>query len=408
MPQRLSAEVVSIGTELLLGQIVDTHAPSMARLLAECGIGCRRRTTVGDNFERIVQVLGESLDRSDVVVCIGGLGPTNDDLTREAIAAALDEPMVHEDAYESELRAWFAARGYTFAERNAKQADRPACGEMIANPNGTAPGLWCAKNGKTVIALPGPKNEFEPMAQGPVRTRLEQLGAGVIHSRVLRIIGLGESAVDEMLDDLMAGDNPTVAPYAHTGEVHLRVTARAETREAAETIIEPLHDEIASRLGRHLFGTDTTTLEEAIVLEFAATGRTLALAESMTGGQVAARLTSVPGASQVFRGGVVAYTQAAKETLLGVPEAMLAQFGPVSSEVAEVMARGVRERLHATVGLAITGNAGPTTEPGGQPVGKVFLAVVDGNAVRIEEGNYRGLREDIQRRAAQSALAMLR
>jgi len=402
------AEIVSVGTELLLGQILDTHAPTMARILAECGIGCRRRTTVGDNFDRLVETLREALARADVVVTIGGLGPTMDDLTREGIAAALGEGLVRETQYEQELRQWFAARNFPFAESNSKQADRPESGRFIPNPNGTAPGLLCEKNGKVVVALPGPKGEFDPMANGFVRDYFERLGGGVIHSRVLRVIGIGESQAEKMVAHLMASENPTVAPYAHTGEVHLRLTAHAATKAEADALIEPMHAKIAEILGANLFGTDSTTLEQSVIESMSERNATLAVAESMTGGQLGQRLTTVPGASKVFLGGIIAYSVPAKEQFLDIPAGLLAQFGPVSAECAAAMADSARTKLGATYGLSITGNAGPTADVDSKPVGTVFLALSGPNGTEVREEKYRGVREDIQRRATQTALSWLR
>ena len=402
------AEIVSVGTELLLGQILDTHAPTMARILAECGIGCRRRTTVGDNFDRLVETLKEALSRADVVVTIGGLGPTMDDLTREGIAAALGDALVREDSYATELREWFAARNFPFAESNAKQADRPESGQFIPNPNGTAPGLLCEKNGKVVIAMPGPKGEFDPMANGYVRNYLERLGGGVIHSRVLRVIGIGESQAEKMVAHLMESENPTVAPYAHTGEVHLRVTAHAATKVEADALIDPMHEKIADILGSNLFGVDNTSLEQSVIDSFVRKGATLAVAESMTGGQLASRLTAAHGASKALIGGVVTYSIAAKESLLGISPGLLAQFGPVSSECAEAMAIACREKLGTTYGVSITGNAGPSSDVDGKPVGLVYIGLSGSNGTVVREEKYRGVREDVQRRATQTALAWLR
>jgi len=402
-----TAEIVSVGTELLLGQIIDTHAPVMAQILAECGIGCQRRSTIGDNFSRLTDALRESLSRADVLVTIGGLGPTMDDLTRDAIAAALGDSLVRDEAYEAELRAWFASRNYEFAESNAKQADRPESGITIKNPFGTAPGLLCQKNGKVVIALPGPKGEFVPMAQGPVREFLETLGGGVIHSRVLRVIGIGESMVEQMLAELMDAENPTVAPYAHTGEVHLRVTARAKTKAEANVLIDPVEAQIRSILGDHLYGTDDTTLEESLLRVLESKGQTVAVAESMTGGQLAGRLTAVPGASKVFIGGWVTYTVSMKENALGIPGDLISEHGPVSAAVAGQMAIAARIRSGATFGIAITGNAGPTADVDGKPVGLVFISTSTETGTKVEELKLRGTREDIQRRTTQTALSLL-
>ncbi len=405
----MTAEIVSVGTELLLGQITDTHAPLMARILAECGIGCTRRATIGDNMDRLVGTLKGAIERADVVVTIGGLGPTLDDLTRDGIAMALGDEMEEVPEVAEKLRQFFASRNIRMAESTLRQAQKPTSATLVDNPNGTAPGLICQKNGKVVIALPGPKGEFDPMAQGPVRQFLEQLQGGqVIHSRVLRIIGMGESHVEERVRDLMDGENPTVAPYAQTAECHLRVTARAENREAADLLIDPVVDEIRSRLGNHLYGFNETTIEAATLDLLVAKGETVAVAESMTGGALGARITSVPGSSKAFKGGVIAYTVSAKESVLGVPSEIIAAHGPVSEEVAKAMAEAVRDRLGATYGVSITGNAGPTADVDGKPVGLTYIGVAGPNGTTVEHAQYRGLREDIQRRATQTALAQLR
>lgn len=408
MTNMQTGEIISVGTELLLGQIVDTDAPVMAQILAECGIGCQRRATVGDNLDRLVETLKGSLSRSDIVVTIGGLGPTQDDLTRDGIAAALGEKLVRNATYETDLRNWFADRGYTFAESNAKQADVPESGRMIENPNGTAPGLICEKGGKIVIALPGPPGEFIPMAHGPVRTFLEGLGGGVIHSRVLRVIGIGESTLEEMIQHLIDQENPTVAPYAHTGEVHLRVTSRATTKALADELIEPVHQEISKILGSHLYGTDQTSLEESVVHLLSKQSRTLASAESVTGGQFATRITAIPGASKVFVGGAVAYTPSAKTLLTDVPADLIEQFGAVSAEVTDALATGIRARLGTDYAVAITGNAGPTVDTGDKQVGQVFIAIASSTGTKVGSHRFRGTRNDIQRRATQTALSDLR
>ena len=405
----MRAEVVSVGTELLLGQITDTHAPRMAKLLAECGIACERRATIGDNLARLTGALKESLARADVLVTIGGLGPTEDDLTRDAIAAALDETLVPVPEVEERLKAFFASRGIPWVTSNARQATRPESATLIDNPNGTAPGLWCRKDGKTVIALPGPRGEFNPMADGAVRAILEELGGGVtIHSRVLRVAGIGESMVEERIRDLGHGDNPTVAPYAHTGEVHLRLTARAQGRAAAEALIDPVEAAIRARLGDAVYGRDDTPIEAAILQTLNEKSASVALAESMTGGGLAERFTAVPGASiHGFRGGVVVYTPDAKTALLGLDAAMVEAEGPVSEAVAAELARAVRERLGATYGVAIVGNAGPGADVDGKPVGLVYVGVATPEGVSVDRSQFRGTREDVRRRGQQTALTLL-
>jgi nicotinamide-nucleotide amidase len=405
----MNAEILSVGTELLLGQIVDTHAPTMAKILAGCGIGCSRRTTIGDNWDRLVGALKESLGRADLVVTIGGLGPTGDDLTRDAIAAATGDELERVPEVEARLREFFTSRGLRFAESNARQADKPKHGRQIDNPNGTAPGLICEKDGKVVIALPGPKGEFNPMAEGPVRTYLEALqGGGIIHSRVLRVIGVGESQMEARVKHLMDSENPTMAPYAQTGECCLRLTARAASRPEAERMLDPLEAEVRKILGSAVYGIDGATLESAVIDLLVDRGETVAVAESMTGGQLGARLSSTPGSGNGFVGGAIVYSVAVKEAALGVDHELLKEHGPVSAEVAGAMASGARERFGATYGIAITGNAGPTSDVDGKPVGLAYIAVSGPDGVEVTEQKYRGVREDIRYRATQTALAQLR
>ena len=405
----MNAEIVAVGTELLLGQITDTHSVTMARILAECGIGCRHRQTVGDNLDRIVEVLRQALSRADVVVCIGGLGPTADDLTRDAIALALDDTLETVPEIEERLRRWFASRNYTWVESNARQAQKPTCAELVPNPNGTAPGLVARKNGKTVFALPGPRGEFDPMAYDAVKPMLETLGGGVvIHSRVLRITGVGESAVEERIKHLMESENPTVAPYAQPSEVHLRLTARAVDLSSAEALLDPVEAAIRAELGSAVYGLNKTTLEEAVINLLIERGETVSTAESMTGGGLGSRLTMVGGASAAYLGGVVTYTAGAKASLLEAVTGALAEHGPVSAETASAMAESVRGQLSSTYSVAITGNAGPTSDVGEKPVGLVYIAISSPAGTSVEECKFRGIREDIRARAEQTALRLLR
>ncbi|MBX7132856.1 MAG: competence/damage-inducible protein A [Fimbriimonadaceae bacterium] len=405
----VNAEIVSVGTELLLGQTVDTNANALALLLAEIGIGCRNRQTVGDNLGRLTEALKTALDRADVVITIGGLGPTQDDLTRDGIAAALGEAMVVDEGVAERLRRLFAQRNLPWVESQIRQAMRPPSGSPIDNPNGTAPGLFCRKNGKTVIAMPGPPAEFVPMLQGPVREALLDLGGGgVIHSRTLRISGMGESIVEDRLRDLMDADSPTVAPYAKTAEVHIRVTARAENIDRANTLIEPVLKEIRSRLGRVIYGADETTLEEAVLSLLRTEGATLAVAESCTGGLLGGRLTSVAGSSDVFMGGAITYTNEMKVLLLGVESDTLERHGAVSPETAGEMARGAKERFGSDYAISITGIAGPGGGTDEKPVGLVYIGVAGPQEVRIIERRFRGLRQSIRTRSTQAALDCLR
>lgn len=405
----MNAEIVSVGTELLLGQIIDTHAPYMARILADCGIGCTRRQTVGDNLERLVESLNLALSRADIVVCIGGLGPTQDDLTRDGIAASLQDDLILDPGYEETLREIFATRKFKWVESNRKQAMRPTSARFVDNPNGTAPGLICQKNGKVVIALPGPRNEFNPMADGPIRAFLETVQGGqVIHSRTLRICGLGESFVEEQIAELLDSENPTVAPYAHPSEVHLRLTARANTREEADDIIDPIDWKIRQILGNAVYGTNDTTLEEATVKLLIQKSETVGVAESITGGWVGQRFTTVSGSGEAFLGGMITYDLGVKENLLGVQTSTLQKHGPVSEETAKEMALNVREMLKATYGISLTGNAGPTADVDEKPVGLVYIGLAGPNGVEVKEHRLRGARNDIRQRCTQLALVQLR
>ncbi len=405
----MTAEIVSIGNELMDGFTIDTHAATMSRILAECGVDCHHRQTVRDDWEVLVAALKEAIGRSDVVITIGGLGPTGDDLTREAIAAALGDEMVHEAEFEERLRKFFESRKMIYTEAQKKQTMRPASGRLIDNPNGTAPGLVCEKDGKTVIALPGPRGEFVPMSEGFVREFLSQRTGGVvIVSRTLRLCGIGESQAEVRIKDLMYQENPRVAPYAQPAEVHLRVTAKGATREDALAVLEPTEQKIRAVLGEFVFGVDKTTLEEAVLALLRARKQTVSVAESLTGGEMGARFTSVPGASDTFLGGVISYTSAVKESCLGVTPETLSEHGPVSEATAREMAEGVRSRLGSTYGLSFTGNAGPTSEMDGKPVGLAYIAIAGPEGTVCEEFKFHGTREDVRRRCTQSALVSLR
>ncbi|MDW8107046.1 MAG: competence/damage-inducible protein A [Armatimonadota bacterium] len=404
----MTVELVSIGTELLLGQIVDTNAAWLSARLAEIGVSLYRRTTVGDNLERIVSALREALSRADGVIAIGGLGPTDDDLTREAIATVLGEPLVLDEAEATRIKAFFAARGREATERQLRQALRPASAQPIPNPYGTAPGLYAEWQGKLIFALPGPPNEFQPMATEQVLPRLAaRTGGRVIRSRVLRLCGIGESDAEAQLHDLVSSENPTLAPLAKLGEVHFRITARADSPEAAEQMISTMERAVRERLGAYIYGTDETTFEQAVVHKLIEVGQSLAVAESCTGGLLGHRITSVPGSSEVFIGGVICYSNALKQALLGVPEEVLATHGAVSEPTARAMAEGVRQRLGSYWGIGITGIAGPGGGTPTKPVGLVYVGISDPTATVVRHQVFPGDRETIKYRATQYALWLL-
>lgn len=404
------AETLSVGTELLLGDTVDTNAVHLARLLPRLGVSLLFRTTVGDNPERIRASLRLALSRSDVVLTIGGLGPTEDDLTKEMVAEVLGVALAEDAAHRQWLEGWLSGRTGvppTFW----KQALVPAEGRGLPNPNGTALGALFEKNGKSVLCLPGPPNEFIPMVEASIEPYLREKTTGeraVIQSRALRIVGMGESTVEERIRDLMAGNNPTVAPYAKTGEVHLRVTARAPSEAEAMALIAPVEDAIRARLGDVVYGVDKETLESSVVGLLQLLGQTLATAESCSGGLIAKRLTDVPDASRAFGLGLVTYSNEAKTQFLGVPEELLARVGAVSPEVARAMAAGARRAAGSDLAVSVTGIAGPGGGSDAKPVGTVYLALAwDGGAVS-EHHHFLGSRADVAYRSAQAALALVR
>lgn len=406
----LRAEVVSVGTELLLGQIVDTNAAYLARVLSELGISLYRRTTVGDNMDRLLAALRQALEESDVVITIGGLGPTMDDITRDGLALALEDTLVQNDQIADRLREFFRSRGMAVLESNLRQAMVPTHGRAIENPNGTAPGLLFEKDGKIGIALPGPPNEFIPMVDNHVAPYLRQKtgNVGTIRSLVLRVAGVGESAVEDKIKDLMQDANPSVAPYAKVGEVHLRVTARADTAEQADVLINQRAALVRERLGVAVYGENEDPLEKAVVHLLKERGQTVSTAESCTGGLVAQRITDVAGSSAVFIGGVVAYSNQVKTVLVDVPEEMLARVGAVSPDVGQALAEGARKRFGTDYGIGITGVAGPDGGTPDKPVGLVYIAVAYPGGSEVDKANFIGSRQIVRHRASQTALNMLR
>ncbi|MBA2133456.1 competence/damage-inducible protein A [Capillibacterium thermochitinicola] len=405
----MRAEIISVGTELLLGEIVDTNAAFLSQELAALGIELYHRTTVGDNAGRLKQALTEALARVDLVITSGGLGPTDDDLTKETVAEVLGLPLVLHQPSLAWIEEYFAKTGRCMPENNYKQALIPAGGEALPNRKGTAPGVSVRKEGKWVICLPGPPQELCPMFREYVRPLLAAESRGVIRSRVLRLCGIGESALAKEIADLLANQtNPTLAPLASEGEVRLRITAFAESVAKAEAAIADLEQKLRARLGQMIYGVDDETLEAVVVGLLRQRGETLAVAESCTGGLLANRITDVPGASTVFDRGVVVYSNRAKEELLGVPAAVIEQVGAVSPEVATLMARGVRDRTGSDWGIGITGIAGPGGGTAEKPVGLVYFALAGPGVNLVREARFTGDRQQIKRRTTQAVLDLLR
>jgi len=407
----MRAEIVSIGTELLLGQITDTNAAELGATLAETGIDHYHRQTVGDHQGRLVEALRLALARAEIVFTIGGLGPTEDDLTRNAIAEATESELVLDSTVEQHLRELFTRRSIPWTDSQARQAMRPSHATVIQNPNGTAPGLICPVGDKFIIALPGPKNEFRAMLLNQVRTWLiEVSGAEAIISRVLRVVGIGEAMVEKELLDLMQATDPTLAPYAKVGEVHLRLTTRGDG-EQGQARLERLEQEIRSRLGTAVFATGETTLEAVIVDATRSQHGSIAVAESCTGGGLGAAITSVDGASDVFMGGIVAYTPEVKFAALDVSWEILNADGPVSEACAKAMADGARSRLNSTFGVSITGVAGTEAiiENGiEKPSGLVFVGLSTETGTKAFRFQFSGNRETIRTRAVRTALMLIR
>jgi nicotinamide-nucleotide amidase len=406
------AEIISVGTELLLGQVVDTNAVYLSSLLPKFGIDLYYRITVGDNSSRLTEALKTALSRSDLVFTIGGLGPTQDDLTKETVAQLVGDEMVLDEEIAAKLRGFFAARGVEMPSSNLKQAMVPRRGRTFPNPLGTAPGVaFETDDGKAVILLPGPPREFTAMVDQCVVPYLqEKFGqtAGVIRSRVLRLTGIGESSVEDAIKHLLSSTNPTVAPLASPGEVRLRITAKAVDAAQAEAMIDEMDSKLASILGHYVFGRDDETLERVVVESLIARKLTLAVAESCTGGLIANRITDVPGCSATFLAGVVAYSNDAKKKLLGVSEELLAAHGAVSEPVAKAMAEGIKKVTGADIGLSTTGIAGPTGATETKPVGLVFIGISTANGTLAERHQFAGSRADVKLRASQAALDMVR
>jgi competence/damage-inducible protein CinA-like protein len=403
----MRAEIISCGTELLLGHITDTNATYLAQSLASLGIDLYFVSQVGDNQGRIVETLRRAWERSDLVIMTGGLGPTEDDLARESISAMLGETMQVDPVLEAELRGFFTARNTVMPERNVKQATLIPSARALPNPRGTAPGWWVERDGHIIVAMPGVPREMYRMWEEEVIPRLSPYTGGLIFTRLLRVWGLGESAVEERLDSVIHSDNPTVATYAKSDAIDVRITAKAETREKAQQQVAEMETRVRQILGHHIFGIDKDTLQSIIGKYLTERGQTLAVMESLTGGLLSSRITDVPGSSNYFVGGLVTYN-GELTAQMGVPREILEQYGAISEETARAMAHAVRERLGVDYGLGITGIAGPDRQED-KPVGTVHIAVEGPGGVVTGMGpGWRASRDDNKRLAVLAALNLLR
>ncbi|MEZ4489018.1 MAG: competence/damage-inducible protein A [Cyanobacteriota/Melainabacteria group bacterium] len=424
-----SAEIIAIGTEILLGQITDTNSRFLSEELARLGINCFFHTTVGDNPERIIACLKRAASRSDIVITSGGLGPTADDLTMECIADAFGSELKMDEALLAELKEFFAGRGYNMPSSNNKQAMRPVGASILPNPRGTAPGIiWELDRAKliadglisgqgqesgtsTIITFPGVPHELRAMWKETVAGFLSERVVGeTIYSVELKHIGIGESSLAEKYASLLEGKNPTVAPYAGRGECRLRVTAKASSLAEAESLVKPVVDEILSESGSLCYGRDDDTLESVVGELLRHSKLTVALAESCTGGLVSTRLTDIPGSSEYIGLNLVTYSNEAKMNELQVPASVLEGEGAVSEACARAMARGVRRKAGADIGLAVTGIAGPGGGSEDKPVGLVYLGIDSSQGTDTKElrlGN-KSSRSEIRYRTANESLNLLR
>jgi len=404
-----TAELIAVGTELLLGNIANTDAQMLSKGLSALGINVYYHTVVGDNPARLKQAVQIAKERADIIITTGGLGPTYDDLTKNVLAEAFGKKLVYHEQSAARIRAYFDRVRREMTENNLQQAMLPEGCTVFDNDWGTAPGCAFEADGVGVIMLPGPPGECSAMFQYRAAPYLQSRSEGVILSRTLRIFGMGEAALEAKLRDRMnAMTNPTLAPYAKTGEVELRITAGAKDEAQAAALITPVEAELRGMFGDLVYGADVNSLEEALLPMLRDRGLTFGCAESCTGGLIAKRMTDCPGASAVFRGGIVSYVNTVKENLLAVPAVLLERHGAVSAPVAECMAQGARRALDCDLAVAATGVAGPDSDERGNSVGTVFIALAAPGGVWVRQLTLGFGRDRIRNLAASHAFDMTR
>ena len=408
-----SAEIICVGSELLLGDILNGNARYLARQLASLGIAHHYQTVVGDNPVRIQRAVAIACERARLIIFTGGLGPTPDDLTLAALADFFDTPLEERPEIVADLEAKFAKRGRTLSQSSRRQAQLPKDAEILTNAMGTAPGvIWQPRQGLTVLTFPGVPREMKAMWQTVAVPYLKQSGwaTGVIHSRTLKFWGIGESVLAEKVGSLLDSDNPTVAPYANEGEVKLRLSAKADSVAAADALIDPVADKIRQIAGSHYYGQDDETLASVVGALLLARSQTLSVAESCTGGGLGQLITATPGSSRYFWGGVISYDNRVKQSVLGVAQQDLDRKGAVSPEVAISMAEGVRRQLNTDWRISITGVAGPDGGSAEKPVGLVYVGIASaaGSASTQFLFGEDWTRDLIRQRSALSALNLIR
>ena len=389
----MNAEIIAVGTELLLGDILNTNAQFLSQQLSALGIDVYYQSVVGDNPQRMKQTIHQAIGRSDVVILSGGLGPTDDDLTKEIAAEYFELPLVFHPEIMEEISQYLKRN---VPEANRKQAFIPEGAKIIHNPYGTAPGVIIEKDNKTIVLLPGPPRELCPLFLEQVRPYLASKTDCTMVSKVVRLFGIGESVVGETIRDLMENANPTVAPYAKDSEVTLRITAKAESEAEAEVLIQAMFEQVNGRLGKYIYSFGDKEMKQVLAELLLERKLTIAAAESCTAGMFCSMLAEVSGISEALKEGVVTYSNEAKEKYLGVSHETLAEFGAVSPETAREMAVGIRERSGADIGVSITGIAGPGGGTEEKPVGLVYVGVAMKDAVIVKDLHLFGTRQKIR------------
>lgn len=406
----MTVEIIAVGTEILLGNIVNTNAAYLAEKCAELGLSCYYQDVVGDNEMRLMDTIRLALSRSDILLLSGGLGPTQDDLTKEAAAKVMGRELYMHEPSKEAIRQFFAERNLEVTDNNWKQAMVPEGCIVVDNPGGTAPGIIITENDKHLILMPGPPGELIPMFEHSIMPYLAGLQTGVIYSQTVKISGVGESKAESMVEDLISKQsNPTIATYAKTGEVHLRVTATAQDEKEAKKLVKPVVKELKGRFGSHIYTTDSdVTLEKAVVDLLAANKLTACTVESCTGGMLSARLINVPGVSEVFKSGYVTYSNKSKRRLLGIKKNILVKHGAVSEQIAREMAKTAAALARADVCVSTTGIAGPDGGTPEKPVGLVYIGCNVCGRITVKECHFHGSREKIRESTVAAALALLR
>jgi nicotinamide-nucleotide amidase len=411
LPMSHTVEILSVGTELLLGNIANLDAQILSQGLSALGLNVYWHTVVGDNPQRAKEAVSLAKARADIIITTGGLGPTCDDLTKNVLAEAFGKKLVYDEGSAQRIKSYFQRTGRTMTENNLQQAMLPEGCTILENDWGTAPGCAFEAEGVHVIMLPGPPSECRPMFQYRAVPYLQQFSEGVIASHTLKLFGIGESQMEAQLREQMnTMQNPTLAPYAKEGECELRVTAKAATQEEAQALLLPTVEQVKALFGPLVYGVDVPSLEYVVLEGLKVRRLTLGCAESCTGGLIAKRITDVPGASQVFKGGIVSYTNAVKANVLHVPEELLKQFGAVSAQVALAMARGARTALGCDLAVSSTGVAGPDKDDRGNDVGTAFVAIAtpEGEYVRALHLGTRPMRERLRTQIAHHAFDLAR